>query len=143
MSEWPLAYMMPNLGEQDVLLKVELPVWSGNYGFGFHEYARRHGDFAIVAAGALLALDNDRITKVSIVLAGAQQVPYRLTDAETYLVGRSLDAETLTQTVEMAREQDAMSDAYIEADYRKRLAGVMTRRALETAAQRARGVNPS
>ena len=143
MTEWPLAYMMPNLEEKEVLVKIEIPVWSGDYGYGFQEYARRHGDFAIVAAGALLRLDNNIVQDVAIVLAGAQQVPYRLSDAESYLVGKPLDAENLSHVSGIAQEQEAMSDAYIESDYRKRLAGVMTRRALEAAAERAGGATPS
>ncbi len=143
MTEWPLAYMMPNLEEKEVLVKIEIPVWSGDYGYGFQEYARRHGDFAIVAAGALLRLDNNIVQDVAIVLAGAQQVPYRLSDAESYLVGKPLDDESLSHVSGIAQEQEAMSDAYIESDYRKRLAGVMTRRALEAAAERAGGATPS
>ena len=143
MTEWPLAYMMPNLGEKDVLVKIEIPVWSGDYGYGFQEYARRHGDFAIVAAGALLKLKGDIVEKVAIVLAGAQQVPYRLGEAEDYLAGKPLDANNLSHVSDIAQQQEAMSDAYIESDYRKRLAGVMTRRALEAAIERAGGAKPS
>ena len=50
-SEWPVAYMLPNLAEDEVLTSIEFNYWTQPHGYGFEEFARRYGDFAIVAVG--------------------------------------------------------------------------------------------
>lgn len=137
MSEWPLAYMMPSLGPDEVLASISLPYWDGPHGYAFEEFARRHGDFAIVAIGCLLAIENGTISRVSIAIGGAQETPYRLTACEEALLGQPATAETYKAAAAIARQQDAMSDAYISSAYRQRLAGVLIERALSKAAARA------
>lgn len=137
MSEWPLAYMMPSLGPDEVLSSISLPYWSGPHGYAFEEFARRHGDFAIVAIGCLLAIENGTISRVSIAIGGAQETPCRLTVCEEALLGQPATAETYKAAAAIARRQDAMSDAYISSAYRQRLAGVLIERALTKAAARA------
>lgn len=139
MSDWPLAYMMPNISEQEILKSIAITPWNGTTGFAFEELSRRRGDFAIVGVGYLLAIENGAISKAAIAIAGANQVPYRLSEAEEALVGQPANEETFAAAGETARKQEAMSDAYINAAYRQRLANVLTKRALAKAAQRATG----
>ena len=136
-AEWPLAYMMPSIGPDEVLTSLSLPYWSEGHGYAFEEFARRHGDFAIVAIGCLLAIDNGTISRVSLALGGGQETPYRLTACEEALLGQPASAETFQAAAAIARQQEAMSDAYISSAYRQRLAGVLTSRALTKAAARA------
>ena len=136
-AEWPLAYMMPSIGPDEVLTSLSLPYWSEGHGYAFEEFARRHGDFAIVAIGCLLAIDNGTIFRVSLALGGGQETPYRLTACEEALLGQPASAETFQAAAAIARQQEAMSDAYISSAYRQRLAGVLTSRALTKAAARA------
>lgn len=137
MGEWPLAYMMPSIAPEEVLVRIELPYWSEPHGHAFEEYARRHGDFAIVAVGCLLALDNGNISRAALAIGGAEQTPSRLSEVEAALAGQPATAETFREAANMARGIEAMSDAYIQAAYRQRLAGVLTERALKKAAERA------
>jgi carbon-monoxide dehydrogenase medium subunit len=137
MAEWPLAYMLPSLAPEEVLTSVAFPYWQEAHGYAFTEFARRHGDFAIVAVGCLLAVADGNITRASIAVGGARETPYRLTPCEDALVGQPATTETFRAAAEIARQQDAMSDAYISAAYRQRLAGVLTERALASAVARA------
>lgn len=140
-AEWPLAYMMPSLGPDEVLTSIRLPVWTEPHGHAFVEFARRHGDFAIVAVAAMLAVSGGRITRAVIAIGGANTAPIRLAEAEAALVGAAPTAETFAAAGAAARKIEAMSDAYVSAAYRQRLAGVLTDRALAQAAARAEGGN--
>ncbi len=139
MQEWGLGFMMPNLAPDEVLTRIAMKPWNEPHGYGFVEFARRHGDFAIVGAGVLLAVDaQDVITRAAIALVGVDIQPMRLRAVETALLGQKANAESFTAAAAEASKIDALSDAHITSGYRQKLAGVMTRRALEQAAKRAR-----
>jgi aerobic carbon-monoxide dehydrogenase medium subunit len=140
-AEWPLAYMMPSIGPDEVLTAIRLPVWQEPHGSAFIEFARRHGDFAIVSVAALLAVSGGRITRAVIAIGGADTAPIRLTETEAALVGAEATAATFAEAGAAAKKIDAMSDAYVSSAYRQRLAGVLTERALAKAAARAAGGN--
>jgi len=140
MADWGVGYMTPALEPDEALIKITLPVWKEPHAHGFAEFARRHGDYAIVACAALLALDGGgKVTRAAISLVGVDVKPIRLTAGEQALVGQIADATSLAAAAETARAIDCMSDAHVSSDYRQRLAVVMTKRALEAAASRARG----
>lgn len=139
MKDWVVGYMTPALEPDEALVKVTLSVWKERHGHGFAEFARRHGDYAIVAAAALLALDDSGIVaRAAISLVGVDIQPVRLHAAEKALVGQVADAKTIAAVAETARTLECMSDAHVAGEYRQRLAVVMTKRALEAAAGRAR-----
>ncbi|MDH3315926.1 MAG: FAD binding domain-containing protein [Gammaproteobacteria bacterium] len=140
-DEWPLAYMTPNLGPNEVLEKVNLPLWEERHGHAFVEFQRRHGDFAIVAVGCLLAVDGSgSITRVALTVAGANVKPQRLTTTETALIGQPTNTATFAAAAAEAAKLDAMSDAYISREYRRKLAGALVKRALVAATASATGV---
>jgi aerobic carbon-monoxide dehydrogenase medium subunit len=144
-SDWCVGYMAPALEPDEVLVGLTLPVWqsgagSERHGHGFHEFARRHGDYAIVAAAVLIALDpQGSISRAAISLAGVDVKPRRLEEAEHALVGRKPETDLLRTVAEKARALDMMEDAHIRADYRQRLAVTLTKRALNDAVMRAQG----
>jgi carbon-monoxide dehydrogenase medium subunit len=139
MSEWPLFYMTPNLEPDELLTGIRLPLWREPHGHAFLEFARRHGDFALTGVACLMALDENRIRRVAIVLTGvANTGPMRLAEAEALLLGGEASGEAFRAAAEEARKIDAMEDALVGAAYRRHLAGVLTERALGIAARRAR-----
>ncbi len=138
--DWVLGYMTPAIEPDEALVGITLRTWDGPHGYGFEEFARRHGDYAIVAAGALVALDGaGKISRAAISIAGVDVKPIRLTEAETMLTGGPADAGAIAAAAEVARGLECMSDAQISGDYRRRLATTLTRRALDKAVKRARG----
>ncbi len=138
-ADWPLAYMMPNLAPEEVLTRITLPYWREAHGAAFVEFARRHGDFAIIGVAALLAVEGGRITRAAVAVGGADVRPLRLAEVEAMLVGEAPGEAAFAEAGALARKIDAMSDAYVTAEYRQRLAGVMVERALAQAAERANG----
>jgi carbon-monoxide dehydrogenase medium subunit len=138
-AEWPLAYMMTTLAPEEVLTQVRIPYWGEPHGAAFVEFARRHGDFAIIGIAALLAVEGGKITRAAIAVGGADVRPLRLTDAEAMLVGETPGESVFQEAGAMARKIDTMSDAYVTSEYRQRLAGVLVERALAQAAKRANG----
>ncbi len=87
-----------------------------------------------------MALGPDgRIARASIVLAGLDTRPHRLTAIETALAGQAPDAALFKRLAAGAGDIEILSDAYGSVAYRRRLAKVLTERALATAAERAAG----
>jgi len=140
-AEWPIAYMIPNLAEDEVLTSIEFSGWPATHGYAFEEFARRYGDFAIVAVGCLLAVEDGLIVRAAVAIAGSQPTPSRLADVEKALVGQPATAETFQDVAQIAKVVEAMSDSYVNGAYRQRLAGVLVERALTRAAARTRDAN--
>jgi carbon-monoxide dehydrogenase medium subunit len=138
-AEWPLAYMMPSLGPDEVLTGIRVPHWPDSHGHGFVEFARRHGDFAIVSVAALLTVEGGKIARAAIAIGGADVRPIRLEAAEAALVGAAPSPDAFRAAGETARGIEAMSDAYVTSAYRQRLAATLVERALIRAAERANG----
>jgi carbon-monoxide dehydrogenase medium subunit len=138
-ADFPLGYMTPAIGEDEILEQVTFPLWPTEHGSAFVEFARRHGDFAVVAVAVLLLVDMDnRILRASLTLAGIGPAPLRMPSVENYLVGNRATPELFRAAADMCRDVDASGDVHAPADYRRHLAGVLSRRALEIAHQRTR-----
>lgn len=137
-SDWFQGYLQSALDEREILRAIRWRPWPRGHGYGFHEYARRHGDFAIAGAAALLEFAADRsIRRAAIVVFGVEPSPVRLARSEHALVGRKLDDDAMAAAAEAARGLDAMSDVHVSAAYRRHIAGVVTRRALADAGRSA------
>jgi carbon-monoxide dehydrogenase medium subunit len=133
-----LGYLTTQLSEGEMLAGVTLTLPTPQYGFGFAEFARRHGDFAIVACSALMLLDRQgRIEDVAISLSGMSHCPVRLRAIEQALKGETPGPKAFNAAADEAALLDAMEDSYITATYRKHLARVIVFRVLKQAAQRA------
>jgi len=137
-KDWCRGYLTNALEQGEMLSAVELPVWAEGHGHAFVEYARRHGDFAIVGVAVLLALDtNGAISRAAIAVGGCAAQPQRLADVEAGLVGQQPATALFKDLARLASNVEAISDPYVQADYRRHLARVLTERALNAAAGRA------
>jgi aerobic carbon-monoxide dehydrogenase medium subunit len=136
-SSFPAGFMTPALGDDEMLTGARFPSWGPGHGHAFVEFARRHGDFAIVSAAALLEAGADgRIKRASLTLGGMGPAPVRATEAERALVGNKVSEKLLRDAAEHCRRIDAMADVHAPAQYRQHLAVVLARRALEKAHER-------
>jgi carbon-monoxide dehydrogenase medium subunit len=137
-SDFAAGYMTTSLQADEMLVGVTLPLPAHDEGHAFVEFARRHGDFAIVACSALIGLDaKGNIAKAALALSGLGHAPVRPAAIEHALRGQKPDASAFKSAAAEAQELDAMADAYVTAAYRQHLARVLTFRALEEAAARA------
>ncbi len=138
--DFPIGYLTPAVDPTEVLTAIRFSAWPASHGYAFEEFARRHGDFAIVSAAALVQADGaGRITRAAVTLGGMGAVPVRATELESALTGKAPDAASLRQACESCRSLDALDDVHASAAYRQHLAAVMARRALEKACARATG----
>jgi carbon-monoxide dehydrogenase medium subunit len=134
-----VTYFTTTLEADEILTEVRFPRWPEGTGWCFMEESRRHGDFAMVGTAALLALDaNRRCTRVAVALTGVGGAPYRVSEAADMLVGHEVDAERIADVARAAAEGvDPEGDIHASADFRRHLSGVLTRRALHRALERA------
>src|ERR1700736_2667858 len=127
-ADFPLAFMTPAIEPNELLTAVRFPVWPKGHGYAFVEFARRHGDFAIVSAAALLAEDGaGRIVRAAVVIGGMGMVPIRAVEREHALVGHAPQGELLREVCETCRKFDAIGDVHAPGSYRQHLASVLSR----------------
>ena len=136
-AQFPASLMTPALREGELVTSVRLPLWRKGHGYAFLEFSRRHGDFAIVSAAALLEEDGGgKITRASLTLGGIAPAPVRVRDVEKMLIGATASSRLFSDAGEACRKLDFMEDVHVTAAYRRQLAAVLTRRALEKAHER-------
>ena len=130
-ADWSLGYMMPNLEPDELLVGITAPCWPKDHGYAFLEMARRHGDFAMAGAGALMTLNSDgTIARVAVALTGVDTGPVRLHDAEIALIGQLPSEAVFAAAAKSAETVAGIDDVHASAAYRQRLAVVYARRAL-------------
>jgi carbon-monoxide dehydrogenase medium subunit len=137
MRDFVSGFMMTAVGYDELLAAVRLARWPAGHGYSFQEYARRHGDFAVVGAAVLISMGPDQsVERVAIALCGVGERPLRRDDAEAALLGRRLDARAIRQAAEIAAELEPVEDIHGTSVYRRHLARVLTERALHEASAR-------
>jgi carbon-monoxide dehydrogenase medium subunit len=127
-------YLTTALAHDEVITEIRLPDVS-SYGFGYRKFTRRAEDWAMVGACALVSRAPDgTCDDVRIGLTHMGSTPLRATAAEESLRGGSLDDAAISAAAEHAAEgTDPPGDLNATADYKRHLARVLTRRALEEA----------
>ena len=136
-----ITYLTTALEPGEILTEVRIPDLRPGTGWSIQEVARRHGDFAIVGAVAILSLESGRCQDPRIVVFGASDRARRHPEAEALLAGQVPDA-TLLEAVGAAVAdalEDPTEDVHASADYRRDLARVLSVRCLTEALERARG----
>jgi carbon-monoxide dehydrogenase medium subunit len=128
-------YLTTAVGEGEVLTEVRIGAFEG-YGYGYRKFNRRQEDWAMVAASALVRRAGDGTCEdVRVGLTHMASTPLRATAVEEALRGRPLNAETIAAAAEHAADgTDPPADLNATEDYKRHLARVLTRRALEDAA---------
>jgi CO/xanthine dehydrogenase FAD-binding subunit len=127
------------LAPDELVTAVEVPALDPGTGTAFVEYARRHGDFALGGAAAIVKLGRDgRCERATIALLSAGPAPVRAEAAEQQLLGAKLDDSSIrAASAEAVKGLRPTSDLHGSTEYRIGLLRTMTERALTKAAQRA------
>jgi CO/xanthine dehydrogenase FAD-binding subunit len=134
------TYLTTSLEPEEILVEVRLPATPAGAGVALEEFARRHGDFAIVGIAAMIVREGERCKQARLATAGAGPVPLRLRAAEEILEREGLGDAAIEAAARRAAELVSPdSDIHASADYRRHLTGVLTRRALKRALGIARG----
>jgi aerobic carbon-monoxide dehydrogenase medium subunit len=132
-----LGYLTTALRPDEILVETWLPPLARGAGQAWVEFARRHGDFALVGVAVSLSIVDDVVSDARIVLTGVGGLPVRAREAETLLVGGNVPerAGAAADAARTAIEPEA--DIHASKEYRARLAGVLTERAIRLAYERA------
>jgi carbon-monoxide dehydrogenase medium subunit len=137
-AEFTTGYMATALEPDEMIAAVELALWRNGYGYGFHEFARRHGDFALAGAAALLDIGAGNVVRrAALALFGVAEQPVRIDAAEATLTGKAIDSTAIQTAAAAAWLVEPISDIHASGDYRRHLAQVLSARALTDAARRA------
>ena len=140
-AEFFLGPLTTALEAHECLAEIRWPVWNDRrLGCSFLEVSRRHGDFALVAAAAQIAVDDDgKCLRVSFGLTGGGSTPLAFESLAANLAGLRFDDDNVRSVArEAARLLDPGSDLHASAAYRTHLAEVLAARALRAAYDDAR-----
>jgi carbon-monoxide dehydrogenase medium subunit len=128
----------------EFLIALQLPPVQPNFGAAYLRFIPRNEmDIAVVGAGASVQLDEGRNNFVSarVALGAVAPKPLYIPEAGDALAGKPVNAATIEEAAKIAQNAaKPISDMRGTAEYRKHLSGVMARRAIEKAVERARGI---
>jgi carbon-monoxide dehydrogenase medium subunit len=122
------------LGEDELLVEVRVPKYTG-WGAHYEKFNRVAQAWAIVSVAAAVRLDGDSIAEARVALGNMGSTPVRATAVEQALVGRPATADAVREAAARAADGTSpVTDLSGDADYRRHLATVLTRRAVLAAA---------
>jgi aerobic carbon-monoxide dehydrogenase medium subunit len=134
-ADFFLGPLMTALAADEIITEIRLPAWRRRRRWGFQEFARRRGDFAM--AGAALYYDEDasgKATNAHVGVIGVGDVPQRLAEVEAVLNSRVIDDAIIAQAERVAAASvNPADDIHASAAYRRALTGTMVERALKSA----------
>jgi aerobic carbon-monoxide dehydrogenase medium subunit len=127
--------MTTTLAEDELITEVRVPLLSEDARFGFDEFNRRAGDYALAMALATFCLRDGVIVEPRVGLGGAEARPRRIAKAEAVLAGQEPSVEVFDAAGEAAASAvDPLEDVHADAEFRRDLVRTVTQRALARAA---------
>jgi CO/xanthine dehydrogenase FAD-binding subunit len=139
-SDFFVGALATALEPDEMLTQVEIAAARPRSGMSFMEVARRRGDFALVGVACSVQLDESaRCAAARIALCNAGDTPVLAEDAGASLVGQPISPSAIDQAADLVqRAIDPGGNVHASKEFQRHLAGVLTRRTLATAAERAR-----
>jgi carbon-monoxide dehydrogenase medium subunit len=133
-AEFSVGLLSNALSPDELLARIELPKVAPRTGVAFLEFNRRPADFAVVSVAASLALDAaGRVARAAVAVGGSFEAPLRLRAFETASVGQRPAPALFDAAAREAEAIECVGDDVYPAEYRQELAGVLVRRALDSA----------
>jgi carbon-monoxide dehydrogenase medium subunit len=122
----------------EIIVEVRLSAWPKGRRWGFEEFARRRGDFAMAAAAVFYDQSEDgKARNAHVGVIGVADRPLRLPSVEEVLNGRLIDQAAIAEAeAATCAAVDPQDDIHASAAYRRALVGTMVERALKRAAAR-------
>jgi carbon-monoxide dehydrogenase medium subunit len=136
-ADFFLGALTTALASDEIITEMHLPAWPAGRRYGFQEFSRRRGDFALAGIALHYELDGGRAGNAHIGVFGVGDRPHRLAGAEAALNGHAVDDATIAKVGAAASAAvDPQDDIHASAAYRRSLAGTLAERALQAAAAR-------
>jgi carbon-monoxide dehydrogenase medium subunit len=131
------GYLDTALADDEIATALQCPPWGPASTGGVVEVARRHGDYALVGLVVALTVEEGTIDEAALAFFGVAGTPVRVARAEEALRGERPSEELFERVADLVRgELDPPGDLHASANHRRHLAGVLTRRGLQTATDR-------
>ncbi len=126
--------LLTALKPDEIVTAIRFPAWPAQRRFGFAEFARRRGDFALAAAALFYDQAGGKAANAHVGAVGIADRPLRLTAVEQVVNGNTIDETTIAKAEAAASAAvDPPDDIHAGGAYRKALIGVMVERALRSA----------
>jgi carbon-monoxide dehydrogenase medium subunit len=127
--------LMTALKPDEIITEIRFPAWPTKRRFGFQEFARRRGDFAMAAAAVFYDDDSGKARNAHVGAIGVADCPLRLPSVEAVINGQKIDDAVIAKAEAAASASvNPTNDIHASGAYRKALVGVMVERALKDAA---------
>ncbi|MEL6250475.1 MAG: xanthine dehydrogenase family protein subunit M [Bacteroidota bacterium] len=138
-DEFFYGFYMTALGETDILTEIRIPIPAAGTGNAYHKLERKVGDYATAGVAVQLTLDNDGVcTYAGIGLTNVNPTPLRAERSEQALVGNKLTEEVIAQAAQFASEDcNPSDDLRGDEEYKRAMVGVLTKRMIHKAMERA------
>ena len=131
--------LMTALAPDELVTETRWTLPPAHAGWGFHEMARRQGDFALVGVSAVVSVARGHVVDARIAVFGAASTPVRARDAERALTGHAAGEAAIAEAARLATAGlETVSDIHAPAAYRESVTRTLTARALTDAMARAK-----
>lgn len=139
-DEFFFGFYMTAVQHGEVLTEIRIPAASGKFGTAYHKAERKVGDYATAGVATMVQIgDNGKCTKAGIGLTNVNSVPMRASRSEEVLIGSDLSEDVINQAALYASEDcNPSDDLRGDADYKRHLVKVITKRMLNKAISRAK-----
>jgi carbon-monoxide dehydrogenase medium subunit len=138
-SEFFQGLLTTDIGSDEMLVEIIYPALKPRSGSCFQEVARRRGDYALVGVAAVVTLDPQRrCTDVRLALCGVGETPVDASEVVASLIGTDCSDEAIDAAAAEVRNMiEPSGNVHATADYQRHVAGVLAKRTLAAALQRA------
>ncbi len=124
----------------EILTEIRIAPPSSGHGYAYRKLKRKVGDYATAAAAVILEVEGGNCTRAAVTLTNVASAAIDATGAADALTGTGIDGAAIDEAARRAMDvTDPASDMHGPPEYRTRMAGEMTRRAIQTALARATG----
>ncbi len=140
-DEFFYGFYMTALQHGEILTEVRIPMPGPGTGSAYHKLERKVGDYATTGVAVQLTIDgNGIVTSAGIGLTNVNPVPLRATRSEEAIIGKPISEETLKLAAQYASEDcSPSSDLRGTEEYKRHVTGVLVKRMILKAAERAMG----
>jgi CO/xanthine dehydrogenase FAD-binding subunit len=136
-ADFFVTHLTTALEPEEMVTEIEVPPVPERTGWAFTEYSRRHGDFALGGAAALVTMQDGACRRARIALLAAADTPLRAEAAERALEGGPVTEESAAEAARLAvADINPTGDIHGGTEYRRQLIEGMVRRAIARAVER-------